>query len=99
MRSFSGATLRRAAVAGAVAVTLLAAGCSGAAPGVVAYVGDAEITQTQLETAVAAVSTTVEQGQTVSSEAVINAMIQGELAEQIAVDKKITITDAERDTF
>ncbi|MET1007240.1 MAG: hypothetical protein ABWX96_16955 [Propionibacteriaceae bacterium] len=99
MRSFSGATLRRAAVAGAVAATLLAAGCSNAAPGVVAYVGDAEITQTQLETAVAAVSTTVEQGQTVSSEAVINAMIQGELAEQIAVEKKITITDAQRDTF
>jgi hypothetical protein len=89
----------RAALALALSAALLAAGCSNASPGVVAYVGDAQITQRQVETAVAAVGSTVEEGQTVSQEAVINAMIQGELAAQIARDNRINITDAERDTF
>jgi hypothetical protein len=35
----------------------------------------------------------------VSKEAVINAMIQGELSAQIASERKITITDADRDAF
>lgn len=99
MRFFPAVTAKRAAVVVALSATLLSAGCSGASPAVVAYVGDSEITQTQLQTAVAAVSTTVEEGQSVSSEAVANAMIQGELAAQIARDERINITDAQRDTF
>jgi hypothetical protein len=86
-------------VAAVLSAGLLTAGCGGASPAVVAYVGDEKITQQAVETAVAAVSTTVEEGQTVSQEAVINAMIQGELADQIAADRKIAITDAERDRF
>jgi hypothetical protein len=83
----------------AMAATLLSAGCGQASPAVVAYVGDTAITQKQVETAVAAVSSTAEAGQTVSSEAVINAMIQGELSAQLARDRRITITDTDRDTF
>lgn len=92
-------TARYAAAASALSAVLLGAGCAQAAPGVVAYVGEAEITQRQVDSAVAAVSTTVQEGQTVSAEAVVNAMIQGELSAQIARDRKITITDSQRDTF
>jgi hypothetical protein len=63
----------------------------------VAYVGDDAITQSAVDAAVAGVSSTLQQGQTVSAEAVVNAMIQGKLAEQIAAEKQIAITDAERD--
>jgi hypothetical protein len=91
--------MRRAVLAVALSATLGAAGCASSAPGVVAYVGDQQITQKQVQTAVAAVSSTVEAGQTVSTEAVVNAMIHGELASQIAAEKKITITDAQRDAF
>jgi hypothetical protein len=97
MRFSPGATIRRAALAVGLSVSLLAAGCAN--PGVVAYVGNTAITQKQVEAAVAAVTTTVQQGETVSTEAVINAMIQGELAQQIADDQRISITDSERDTF
>jgi hypothetical protein len=99
MRFRAGSATRRAIVAAALSTGLLTAGCAGASPAVVAYVGDAKITQQQVETAVAAVSTTVEEGQTVSQEAVVNAMIQGELANQIGAERKIAITDAQRDTF
>jgi len=99
MRFFPGATAQRAALAVAVSAALLAAGCANASPGVVAYVGEDQITQREVETATAAVSSTVQEGQTVSQEAIVNAMIQGELAAQIAVDQRIAITDAQRDAF
>jgi len=63
----------------------------------VAYVGDDAITQRTLDTAVAGLSSTLEEGQTVSAEAVVNAMIQGKLSEQIATEQQISITDADRD--
>ena len=79
-------------------VALLAlAGCANAEPGVVAYVGDDRITQGQFDRAVAGVTTTLEEGQQVSRDAVVNAMIHGALAEQIAADRNITLTDAERE--
>jgi hypothetical protein len=87
--------LRRAALA-AVAVVALA-GCSNASPSVVAYVGDEKITQRQLEQAVDGLSSTLQEGQTVSTEAVVNAMIQGAIAEQIAAERDIALTDAARD--
>ncbi len=87
--------LRRAAAA-AVAVAALA-GCSNASPSVVAYVGDAQISQRQLQQAVDGLSSTLEEGQTVSTEAVVNAMIQGSMAEQIAAEQDIALTDADRD--
>jgi hypothetical protein len=87
----------RGAVAGVVAVLALAAGCANAEPGVVAYVGQIEITERQLDDSVEAVSSSLEEGQTVSREAVVNALIHGVLAEQIAAENKITVSDAERD--
>jgi hypothetical protein len=87
--------LRRAAVAGLAVAAL--AGCSNASPSVVAYVGDAQISQQQLDQAVEGLSTTLQEGQTVSTEAVVNAMIQGAIAEQVAAEQDIALTDAERD--
>lgn len=84
------------AVAG-LGLLLAGAGCSAANPAVVAYVGSAEITQRQVDEAVAAVQTTVSGEQRVSTPAVVNVMIHGELAAQIATEKKIAITDATRE--
>jgi hypothetical protein len=91
------ALLRRSLVAGATLLALAVTGCANAEPGVVAYVGDDEITQTELDRSVTALSSTLQDGQTVSSEAVVNALIQGSLAEQIAADQGIAITDADRE--
>ncbi|WP_375431463.1 hypothetical protein [uncultured Friedmanniella sp.] len=77
-------------------VGLTLTGCSKADPGVAAYVGDDEVTQTQVDQAVKGLASIVEAGQTVSVEAVVNALIQGELAEQIAAEQKIPLTDAAR---
>ena len=63
----------------------------------VAYVGPTEITQDQLDDAVAGVTSTLQEGQQVSREAVVNAMIHGALAEQIAAANNIAVTDSERD--
>lgn len=88
---------RRVVVAAATLLALAAAGCARSEPGVVAYVGDEKISQAQLDQAVAGLSTTLQAGQTVSTEAVVNALIQGEVAEHIAAERRITITDADRD--
>ena len=85
-----------AAVLAAV-VVLLASGCVGGAPSTVAYVGDDRVTQTELDGAVAGVDQTLEEGQQVSAEAVINVLIHGVLADQIAAQHDVTITDAQRD--
>jgi hypothetical protein len=82
------------------AVVILAlAGCANAEPGVVAYVGDTRITQGQLDRAVAGVSATLEAGQQISRDAVVNVMIHGVLAEQIAAERNIAVTDSERETL
>jgi SurA-like protein len=83
---------------GVVAVLALA-GCGNAEPGVVAYVGDTRITERQLDRGVAGVSSTLEEGQQVSREAVVNAMIHGALAEQIAADRNISVTDSQREAL
>ena len=89
----------RALVAAVLAaiVVLLASGCAGASPSTVAYVGDDRITQRQLDTALDGVQQTLEQGQQVSAEAVVNVMIAGQLADQIAAGHGITVSDAQRD--
>ena len=91
--------VRAAALVGVVVVTLFAAGCAKADPSVVAYVGKSKITQQQVDDAVEGVSTIVEGDQTVSRAAIVNALIHGAIAEQIAAANKITITDGERDTL
>jgi hypothetical protein len=88
---------RRAGFAGLVLLALAASGCANAEPGVVAYVDDARITQRQVDDAVKAISGTLEEGQRVSSQAVVNAMIHGELADQIATRENISISDSDRD--
>jgi hypothetical protein len=89
---------RRLLAAGAIVAVLATAGCSRANPSVVAYVGDdGRVTQTDLDAAVSGISQTLEPGQSVAQSAVINAMIHGEIAAQVAAANNITVTDADRD--
>jgi hypothetical protein len=82
------------------AVAILAlAGCANAEPGVVAYVGDTRITQGQLDRAVAGVSATLDAGQQISRDAVVNVLIHGVLAEQIAAERNIAVTDSQRESL
>ena len=97
MKSLPAPRLRRAAASALALVALV--GCSNASPSVVAYVGDSELTQTEVDQAVTGLRSTLQEGQTISSEAVVNAMIQGELAAQIAADRGLTVTDAQRDAL
>jgi len=83
---------------GLAALALLASACGmSGSPSTVAYVGDAEVTQGQLDSALAGVQQTLDAGQQVSPSAVVNVMIHGALADQIAATNDITITDSERD--
>jgi hypothetical protein len=91
--------LRATVLAGVVAVTLVLGGCAQADPNVVAYVGTSRITQQQLDDAVEGVSSILQEGERVSSAAVVNAMIHGLIAEKVAAANKITITDGERDAL
>jgi SurA N-terminal domain len=92
-------TRRRLAAGLAAAAVLVLAGCADAEPSVVAYVGNDRITQSQFDRAIAGVSTTLQEGQQVSRDAVVNALIHGALAEQIAATRNIEVTDAQRDEF
>ena len=91
--------VRAAVLTGVLATSLFAAGCAKADPSVVAYVDDSEITQQQVDDAVDGVSSILQEGQQVSQAAVVNAMIHGVIAEQLAAANKITITDGERDAL
>jgi len=97
MRS-SAAPHRRTAAAVLVALaTLGLAGCANASPSVAAYVDGTQITQKQLDEAVAGVQQTVEQGQQVSPQAVLDALVHGAIADHIASSNNIVVTDADRD--
>jgi hypothetical protein len=87
---------RALALAGVVLITLFAAGCAKADPSVVAYVGSSRITQQQVDDAVQGVSSILQEGQAVSRAAIVNSLIHGLIAEQVAAANKITITDSER---
>jgi hypothetical protein len=91
--------LRATALAGILVIVLATAGCAKADPSVVAYVDGSEITQQQVDDAVAGVSSILQEGQQVSQAAVVNAMIHGVIAEKLAAANKITITDGERDAL
>jgi hypothetical protein len=90
---------RVAALVGVAVITLFVAGCAKADPSVAAYVGNSTITQQQVDDAVEGVSAILEEGQTVSQAAIVNAMIHGLIAEKVAAANKITITDGERDAL
>jgi hypothetical protein len=98
MRSFLPARGRARLAAVAVLLGVTLAGCGQASPGAVAYVDGTKITEQQLDDAVAGVGTTVDPGQQVSSQAVANAMIHGVIAEHLATQDGIAITDAQRDS-
>ena len=87
---------RRVGLGAAVVGLLVTAACTRAEPGVVAYVGPDRITQQRVDSAISGISSTLEEGQTVSTEAVVNAMIHGELADQVAAKEQLVITDADR---
>jgi hypothetical protein len=82
---------------GVLAAAVLAlGGCANAEPGVVAYVRGDRITERQLDQTVGGLANTLQEGQRVNRDAVVNAMIQGAIAAQIATDRNIRVTDAER---
>lgn len=83
----------------AAAAALALGGCANAQPGVVAYVGDERITERQLDQVVAGVEATLADGQQVNRDGVVNILVQGVLAEQVAAAKRITVTDGERDAL
>jgi hypothetical protein len=87
---------RLAGFAGVVLLVLVVSGCANAEPGVAAYVGEDRITQRQVDDAVDAISTTIQEGQSVSTQGVLNAMIHGAMSEQIAERQGIAITDRDR---
>ena len=87
---------RAVALAGVVVLSLFPAGCAKADPNVVAYVGASRITQQQVDDAMEGVSSILQEGQAVSRAAIVNSLIHGLIAEQVATANKITITDGER---
>ena len=89
--------MRVTALAGVILITLFAAGCAKADPSAVAYVGNTKITQQQLDDALEGVSAILQEGQSVSQAAVVNALIHGAIAAQLAAEHNISITDADRD--
>jgi hypothetical protein len=92
--------LRGVGVWVSAALLLPAAGCGQANPSVVAYVGPVEISQRQLDAAVAAVNESLgDQGGQATPEDLANIMVHGALAEQVARDHRIALTDAKRDAL
>jgi hypothetical protein len=91
--------VRAAVLGGVVLLTLLVAGCARQDPSVVAYVGNSTITQQEVDDAVEGVSSILQEGQSVSRPAIVNAMIHGLIAENVAAANKITITDGDRDAL
>ncbi|MFT4166693.1 MAG: hypothetical protein QM650_15750 [Microlunatus sp.] len=92
----------RLLVAGVLAaiVVLLASGCAvEGSPNTVAYIGDERITQQQLDTAVESVQAALGADEEVSPLAVVNVKIQGAIANQVAAQRKIPVTDAQRDAL
>lgn len=73
-------------------------GCATAEPGVAAYVDGSRITDQQVTDAVKGISGTLSEGQQVSTPAVVNALIHGEISEHLAAQHNIAITDSERNT-
>ena len=84
----------RALLAGVALLGLGLTGCSQAEPGVVAYVDDTKITERQVDDAVAGATEAL--GQPVSTEAIVNVMIHGQLSADIAAERQLEITDAQR---
>ena len=89
--------LRLVAASAALVALGATAGCADANPSVAAYVDGTAILQRQLDAAVAGVAQTLDAGQQVSPQAVLDALVHGAIADQIAAKNHIVVTDAERD--
>lgn len=95
-----GAGMRVRTYGVALALTALAAaGCGQANPSVAAYVGSEQITEREVDSALAAIKTALGPQQDVDKSVVVNVLVQGELASQIAAERKIPLSDAERDAL
>ncbi|MDN5769900.1 MAG: SurA N-terminal domain-containing protein [Microlunatus sp.] len=81
-------------------LALFASGCAaGGSPSTVAYVGDTQITQRQLDDALSGVQSTLGPDQQVSPSAVVSVLIHGVIAQQIAAEQGVTVTDAQRNAL
>jgi hypothetical protein len=100
MRPWSPAAPKRRLRLAATTVAFLAlgttAGCGNASPSVAAYVDGTTITSAQLDAAVAGVGKTVQEGQQVSPQAVLDALVHGVIADHIAAKNNIVVTAGER---
>ena len=90
-----------AVVVGALAAVLvLASGCAiGGSPSTVAYVGDSRITQRELDAALTGVQQALGPDEPVATEAVVDVLIHGVIADQIAAQRQVTVTDSQRDAL
>ncbi len=79
------------------ASTLALTGCAGGAPGVVAEVDGERITEIQLTDAYDGVKQAFGTQAQVDKQAVIDALVRGVICDDLAGQRSITITDAERD--
>ncbi|MGO1972717.1 MAG: hypothetical protein ACTH2Q_07140 [Propionibacteriaceae bacterium] len=88
-------SLRLAALGAAAALVLT--GCGQSSPRVAAYVGSSEISAEALTAGVEGIGEAYGAPDAISKSAVLNAMIQGEVASAVAAERGITITDGQRD--
>lgn len=91
------ATVAAASMALLALSSFALSGCSNAEPSVAAYVDGAKISDRQVTDAAAGATTAL--GQPVSAPAVVSAMIHGVIAERLATQNNIAITDTERDAL
>ena len=90
----------RAAVLTLAALFLTAfAGCANAEPGVVAYVDGTEVTDRQLREAVEGIESTLEPGQEILRDRVVNTLIVGVISSKLAAKNNIAISDSDRDAL
>jgi len=90
----------QAAVLALAALVLTAlAGCANAEPNVVAYVDGTKVTDRQLTDAVEGIESTLEPGQEILRDRVVNTLIVGVISTKLAAQNNITITDTDRDTL
>jgi hypothetical protein len=83
----------------ALVAVVATAGCAGSSPDVAAYVGQSSISDSHLHRVTVAADTALGyQGQT-GTAGVLNGLVLGEIADQVARDRGLRISDSERDAL
>jgi len=95
-RTRPGTRVRLAASTAAALAAVCLTACSQNSPGVAAYVGEAEISDRQVNEAVDSVNAAIGEEGVVARQDVLTAMVLGEVSQQIAARKNIAISEAER---